>query len=219
MPAARSAFFQIFPARRHQAERWEREVRKRAREAARYVLPVATFAHLYHTVSAITLLRYHRLCALYDAPHEQRLVIGRMVAEVLHTDPEYAAILEEPLPSKRPRSTPPSAGSAGTRGRRPASGRRSIAPSTAPRAGSSTGPPTARRPSPRRSARSSARPPRRSRTTRRSPSSSTRPRTGTTASRCGSRLTPSSGGRSPTSITSSGNGSPTPPTARTSGTG
>ncbi len=98
MPAARSAFFQIFPARRHQAERWEREVRKRAREAARYVLPVATFAHLYHTVSAITLLRYHRLCALYDAPHEQRLVIGRMVAEVLRTDPEYAAILEEPLP-------------------------------------------------------------------------------------------------------------------------
>ena len=38
---------------------------KRVYEAARCILPVATHAHLYHTVSGLTLLRYHRLCGQY----------------------------------------------------------------------------------------------------------------------------------------------------------
>lgn len=97
-PVARGAFFRLFPARRHQPERWEKEIRKKAQEVARYLLPVATFAHLYHTVSAVTLFRYWRLAALYDTPLEQRLVVGRMVEAVLAADPEYAAVLEEPIP-------------------------------------------------------------------------------------------------------------------------
>src|SRR5690242_10325159 len=36
-------------------------VQKKSQEVARYVLPVATFAYLYHTVSGLTLLRYWRL--------------------------------------------------------------------------------------------------------------------------------------------------------------
>ena len=72
-------------------------VQKKSQEVARYVLPVATFAYLYHTVSGLTLLRYWRLCQAYDAPLEQRLVVGKMVEEVLRHAPEYRAILEQPL--------------------------------------------------------------------------------------------------------------------------
>src|SRR6266545_1850306 len=71
---------------------------KTAQEIARYVLPVATFAYLYHTVSGITLFRYWRLCESFDAPTEQREVVGRMVEEVLHHDPLYEAVLQDPLP-------------------------------------------------------------------------------------------------------------------------
>ena len=66
---------------------------------ARYVLPVATFAYMYHTVSGITLLRYHRACEEFDAPLEQRVVVGAMVRELLRLDPSYAAVLEEPIPA------------------------------------------------------------------------------------------------------------------------
>ncbi len=72
-------------------------IQKKSQEVARYVLPVATFAYLYHTVSGLTLLRYWRLCQTFDAPLEQRLVVGMMVEEVLKLAPEYRTILEEPL--------------------------------------------------------------------------------------------------------------------------
>jgi thymidylate synthase ThyX len=72
-------------------------VQKKSQEVARYVLPVATFAYLYHTVSGLTLLRYWRLCQTFDAPLEQRIVIGKMVEAVLEEAPEYRAILEQPL--------------------------------------------------------------------------------------------------------------------------
>ena len=77
-----------------------RDVRRRAQEVARYVLPVATFAHMYHTVSGITLLRLWRMCQQPDAAAEARLVVGRMVEELLRHDPGYRAILEEPLPEE-----------------------------------------------------------------------------------------------------------------------
>ena len=72
-------------------------VQKKSQEVARYVLPVATFAYLYHTVSGLTLLRYWRLCQTFDAPLEQRLVVGKMVEAVLKEAPGYKAIMEQPL--------------------------------------------------------------------------------------------------------------------------
>jgi thymidylate synthase ThyX len=72
-------------------------VQKKSQEVARYVLPVAAFAYLYHTVSGLTLLRYWRLCQTLDTPLEQRLVIGKMVEAVLEVAPEYRAVLEKPL--------------------------------------------------------------------------------------------------------------------------
>lgn len=92
------AFYERFPGRRANPDRYTGEIRKRAQEIARYVLPVATFAYLYHTVSGITLLRYHRLCEQVDAPTETRLVVQAMVDALLEHDPDYRTILEEPLP-------------------------------------------------------------------------------------------------------------------------
>ncbi len=79
-------------------KRMNSDVLKKAQEVARYVLPVATFACLYHTVSGITLLRYWRLCRQYDAPLEQRIVVGKMVTALLEACPDYRLVLEEPIP-------------------------------------------------------------------------------------------------------------------------
>src|SRR6267143_1205419 len=98
-PAA-SAYYAKFPSRRRLDGRYAGEIRKKAQEVARYVLPVATFAYLYHTVSGLTLLRYHRVCREPDTPLEQRIVVGRMVEELLAREPAYAAILEEPIPEE-----------------------------------------------------------------------------------------------------------------------
>ena len=96
---ASEAWFEKFPSRRRKAADHTREIQKKAQEVARYVLPVATFSYLYHTVSGLTLLRYYRACEEYDAPLEQRIVVGRMVQELLRLDPAYHAVLEEPIPA------------------------------------------------------------------------------------------------------------------------
>jgi thymidylate synthase ThyX len=96
LPRVAQEYFRRFPARRDK-ERWQNELRKKAQEVARYTLPVSTFAHLYHTVNGVTLLRYYRLCKQHDAPLEQSIVLEKMVAELLKTDNGYRAILEEPL--------------------------------------------------------------------------------------------------------------------------
>ena len=59
-PLAQAAYDARFPARRSKRAAYAKEVERKAQEIARYVLPVATFAYLYHTVSALTVLRYWR---------------------------------------------------------------------------------------------------------------------------------------------------------------
>jgi flavin-dependent thymidylate synthase len=99
-PLAGERYFDLFPGRTRGdgRERFAPAVKKRAQEIARYVLPVATFSYLYHTVSGVTLFRYWRLCETMDAPAEQREVVGQMVAEVLRHDPLYGTVLQDPLP-------------------------------------------------------------------------------------------------------------------------
>ncbi len=119
-PAAEQ-YWARFPARARKPEAWEGELARKAQEIARYALPLATIAWLYHTVSAITLLRYHRLCESLDAPTEQRLVVRRMVDELLQVDPAYRAVLEEPIPLDETleyRLFQTGAGSVGEAGRR-----------------------------------------------------------------------------------------------------
>jgi thymidylate synthase ThyX len=92
----------VFPARAkakgEQAEkRMADAVQKRAQEVARYVLPLSTPAHLYHTVSGLTLLRYYVLANQPDAPAEVRYIVNRMVEEVLSADPYFLGAPEYPL--------------------------------------------------------------------------------------------------------------------------
>ena len=67
----------------------ERAAEKRAIEIARYVLPVAAFTTMVHTVSGIVLHRLWRMCAASDTPNEARAVIGDMVALVRQQDPQF----------------------------------------------------------------------------------------------------------------------------------
>jgi flavin-dependent thymidylate synthase len=99
-PLAAERYFGLFPGRTRGdgRVRFGGAIKKRAQEIARYVLPVATFSYLYHTVSGVTLFRYWRLCESMDAPAEQREVVGQMVAEVLRHDPLYETVLQDPLP-------------------------------------------------------------------------------------------------------------------------
>ena len=102
IPTVERLYYARFPARRPRAgivsplaRRW---IPRKAQEVARYVLPVATTAYLYHTVSLLTLLRYNRLCRQYDVPTETQAVVQRMVDAVLAHDPDIEKVLEDPLP-------------------------------------------------------------------------------------------------------------------------
>ena len=100
IPLVSERYFGLFPGRTrgNGRARFAGAVKKRAQEIARYVLPVATFAYLYHTVSGVTLFRYWRLAESFDAPAEQREVVGQMVAEVLRHDPLYESVIQDPIP-------------------------------------------------------------------------------------------------------------------------
>jgi len=67
----------------------ERSAEKRAIEIARYVLPVAAFTTMVHTLSGIVLHRLWRMCSASDTPSEARAVIGEMVAHVRQLDPQF----------------------------------------------------------------------------------------------------------------------------------
>jgi thymidylate synthase ThyX len=97
-PAIEEEYFVLYPARRRQKEKYEGAIHKRVLEAARYVLPVATHAHLYHTISGITLHRYRKLSAQFDTPLETKLVVDRMVAAVHAVDPLFFRKVDDPVP-------------------------------------------------------------------------------------------------------------------------
>lgn len=97
MPLAEAAYSRRFP-KRARSKATERDIWRKALEVARYVLPVAMFAYLYHTVSVLTLFRYWRLCRQPGAPLETQWVVGKMVKALVAADPSLTTILEEPLP-------------------------------------------------------------------------------------------------------------------------
>jgi len=97
-PIAQEAFWERFPARAAKPQRWAGEIHKRAQEAARYVLPLGTTAHLFHTVSALTLHRYARICRHADVPEEVAYVVGAMLQCVRAEDAAFFNTLEDALP-------------------------------------------------------------------------------------------------------------------------
>ncbi|HXW57540.1 MAG TPA: FAD-dependent thymidylate synthase [Candidatus Cybelea sp.] len=77
-------------------EKVARQSEKRAIEVARYVLPVAAFTTLVHTVSGIVLHRLWRMQAANDTPSEARDVIGQMVARVREVDAQFFDRFDNP---------------------------------------------------------------------------------------------------------------------------
>ena len=74
-------------AERHKAV--ELEAEKKAIETARYVIPIAAFTSMVHTVSGLVLHRLHRMLHAGDTPYEARVVIGQMVDLVKAFDPMF----------------------------------------------------------------------------------------------------------------------------------
>ena len=100
-PTVRAQYAKIFPNRDPELKQWKSTLQKRGQEVARYVLPVATHAHLYHTVSGLTLHRYHKLAEQFDTPFEQRLVVQKMIEAVNAVDPLFFKNIEDPIPLEK----------------------------------------------------------------------------------------------------------------------
>jgi thymidylate synthase ThyX len=66
-----------------------REAEKKAIEVARYVIPVAAFTSMVHTLSGIVLHRLWRMMRTGDAPQESVAVVGAMVEHVRALDASF----------------------------------------------------------------------------------------------------------------------------------
>jgi thymidylate synthase ThyX len=92
----------------------ERSAEKRAIEIARYVLPIAAFTTMVHTLSGIVLHRLWRMCSASDTPSEARAIIGEMVSQVKTLDAPFFDRFEteplEELPEWKSISQNPNAG-------------------------------------------------------------------------------------------------------------
>ncbi len=87
----------IFKNRDPEEKKWASVLKKKKQEIARYVLPLGTHAHLYHTISGLTLHRYHRLCQSYDTPMETKFVVRKMVEAVNQVDPAFFKNIEDEI--------------------------------------------------------------------------------------------------------------------------
>lgn len=90
-------YLERYPGRKNDLKTVQRDVKKKTQEIARYVLPIGTFAYLYHTISGITLLRYWRYCQQYDTPYETKQLVESMIQLLLDQDSEYKTILQDPI--------------------------------------------------------------------------------------------------------------------------
>ena len=95
---ASNIYFQVFRARASKPDKWKNSIHKKTMEVARYVLPTATYAYLYHSINGLTLHRYRRLCQACDVPEEAKLLVERMWEQVEASDPLYAAEMADPMP-------------------------------------------------------------------------------------------------------------------------
>jgi thymidylate synthase ThyX len=66
-----------------------REAEKKAIEVARYVIPIAAFTSMVHTLSGIVLHRLLRMMRTGDAPRESVSVVEAMVERVRELDPGF----------------------------------------------------------------------------------------------------------------------------------
>lgn len=95
-PAVDKEYYKIFPARQGK-DKYASNVRKKAQEVARYVLPIGMYSSMYHTVPLITLLRYNRMCLQNEVADESFFVVQEMIDQVVKYDPNLLNLIEDPL--------------------------------------------------------------------------------------------------------------------------
>lgn len=95
-PVVSEEYYRIFPARKKKSDQFGKEVQKKAQEIARYVLPLGTSAHMYHTISLLTLLRYHATADQYGVGSEARSIVNKMVDSVLQVEPLLDRFFKDP---------------------------------------------------------------------------------------------------------------------------
>ena len=101
-PSVREEYFDRRPARRQKADEHETAIRRLCLEDARYLLPQSVKANLYHTVSALTLLRYLRLAKRYEFADETTELCRQMLDCVLEVDPLFDKDVERVEDSEDP---------------------------------------------------------------------------------------------------------------------
>ncbi len=93
-PVVADEYYRRFPQRIHY-EKYKKDIKKKAQEIARYVLPLGTLTYLYHTISAITLIRYYKMMNQLDTSYEQKVVVEEMVKDVIAMDKNMEMFFKE----------------------------------------------------------------------------------------------------------------------------
>lgn len=72
-----------------------KNAKKKAMELARYVLPQATTAHLYHSINLITALRYIKAASILpEAETEAKELAENLKIQIIQWDPQYATLID-----------------------------------------------------------------------------------------------------------------------------
>lgn len=87
-PVVSELFFDVHRLKAKHPEKYKGEITKKCMEVSRYVMPLATNAYLYHTISALTLIRYARMINHFALP-EAAAIILKMIDCVLEEDPDF----------------------------------------------------------------------------------------------------------------------------------
>ena len=101
-PSVAAGYFRRFPARRRNAAKYEPVIRRLCLDDARYLLPLGMKANLYHTVSALTLLRYLRMAKRYEFAEETAEMCRQMLECVLNVDPLFGNDVERVADGEHP---------------------------------------------------------------------------------------------------------------------
>lgn len=95
-PTVEEVYFSIHRLKARNKADWADAIKKRAMEVARYVMPVSTTAYLYHSISALTLMRYARMM-LWHSHDEFTILVIKMLDLALKADADLADEFPEPL--------------------------------------------------------------------------------------------------------------------------
>ena len=97
IPIIEKEYFSIFPYRKKKKEQWQKGIERKAMEIARYVLPLATYTYLYHTISGLTLYRYKKIIEVSDVPEEISELVQSMWNCVYQIDTLYASEIKDSI--------------------------------------------------------------------------------------------------------------------------